>query len=121
MTFLADEVFDDGLEVLTDNVDEIHICSEEPVDYTGATSTYTLGDRQVTVNNPEDLPEGEGRRVTVDSFSDGNSTSDGDGTHIALVDTSDSKLYAVLELADTIEIDTTEDWSLDEVSIGIPL
>ena len=104
MAYLDDTVLDDGLDAgiaakaTATNLD-VHICSEEPVDYTGASTTYTLGNKaDVTVTGPA-AGDASGRKVTIDAITGGSVTGSDTATHWALVDTDATLLVAAQSLS----------------------
>ena len=53
MAYINDVELDALLQSIQDNVGTLHICSQEPADYTEASSTYTLGNKSApTVAEP---------------------------------------------------------------------
>lgn len=91
----ANEFFSGGFNGIRDNVDEMHFCSQEPADYSAATTTDSLGSVSMV---PGDFIEAEGdvsgRRLRVAEKTITGSN-DGIGDHIALVDTTNEILYYV--------------------------
>lgn len=87
MTYLHDDVLDDGLQVLTDATSTaLHICSQEPTTRTEAVTTYSLGSKtSPTVGSPTD-GDTSGRKVAISAITDGSVSATGSGTHWALVD-----------------------------------
>lgn len=91
---INDYIRDNGVNAVDTDVDAFHICSQDPATYAEATSTYTLGVKtSPTINAPAD-GTGGGRSVTMQAFSDGVPTHEGDATHWAMVDTVNSRLLA---------------------------
>ena len=120
MAFLNDGVLDAGLQQLTDNVNELHICSQEPTTYAEATSTYTLGNKATpAISAPQDRTGG-GREVEASAFSDGSVTADGTATHWAWVDTNASTLYAAKTLSSSQSVTNGNTFSLDAHDVAIP-
>lgn len=102
MAFLHDDVLDAALQEIIDNVDELHLCSQEPVTYTEATATYTLGNKATPSIGAQGDRTGGGREVEVAVFSDGTQTGSGTATHWALVDTLGSRLIATGDLTSSV-------------------
>ena len=120
MATLHNDVFDSGLSVLDTLADRLDITSEEAVDYTGATTTYTLGNKtSLTVGAPADRGAG-GRQVTVAAIEDGSVTADGTATHYAISDVSATKLLATGALDSGVAVTSGNTFSLDAIVIGIP-
>ena len=119
MATLSDDVFDSGLDYITTNVDELHICSAEPTTYAEATSTYSLGSDSVTVGAAADRGAG-GREVVVPAISGGSVTSTGTASHYALVKTGTSELIATGSLSSTQGVTSGDSFTLTSFAIGIP-
>lgn len=119
MATLSDNVFDSGLDHITSNANELHICSQEPVDYTEATSTYTLGNSAASVGAAQDRTAG-GREVVVAAISAGSVTASGTATHYAIVDTVTSELIATGSLSASISVTSGNNFALTQFEIGIP-
>lgn len=119
MATLSDDVFDSGLDYITANVDELHICSAEPTTYAEATSTYSLGSDSVTVGAAADRGAG-GREVVVPAISGGSVTATGTVTHYALVKTGTSELIATGSLSSTQGVTSGDSFTLTSFAIGIP-
>jgi len=120
MATLNNRVFDNGLSVLDTEANEIHITSQEAVDFTDATSTSTLGNStSLSIGAPQDRAGG-GREVVVASITDGSVTGNGTATHYAIVDTTNSRLLATGSLTASQEVTTGNSFTLSSVTIGIP-
>ena len=120
MATLNDRVFDNGLTVLDTEANAIHITSQEAADYTGATSTYTLGNStSLSIGAPQDR-SGGGREVVVAAITDGSVTATGTATHYAIVDTVNSRLLATGSLSASQSVTSGNTFTLSSVSIGIP-
>lgn len=105
MGFISDDVLDAGLAEITTNGDKVVICSSEPTTYTEANSTYKLGEKTsgISFTGPANGTP-DGRKVSLDSFTDGNVTATGTATHYALLDTTGSRLLAVGDLSSSIAV-----------------
>ena len=120
MAKLNDDARDNGLQQITDRVDEIHICSQEPTTFTEASSTYTLGNKtSPTISAPQD-GDTNGRKVEASAFSDGSVTATGTATHWAWVDTVNSILYATEALSSSQSVTSGNTFSLDAHAATIP-
>ena len=120
MAKLGDRVFDNGLTVLDTEANAIHITSQEAVDYTGATSTSTLGNStSLSVGAPADRTGG-GREVTVAAINDGLATGTGTASHYAVVDTVNLRLLAAGTLAASQPVTSGNTFTLASFTIGIP-
>lgn len=90
MASIDDRTFDSGLSTLSE-IDEFHVCSQEPLSY-AQVATYSLGNKSSpTITVPEDRGAG-GRQVRMTAISDGSVTADGTVTHYALIDTVNLRL-----------------------------
>lgn len=120
MAQLGDRVFDNGLSVLSDEADELHICSDEPATYNEATSTYSLGEKaSPTIAAPSDRTGG-GREVEVAAINDGSVTDTGTASHYAIVDTANSRLLAAGSLDTPQSVTNGNTFTLSSFTIGIP-
>ena len=120
MTTLGDRVFDNGLTVLDTEANAIHVTTQEVTTYTEATSTYTKGNStSLSIGAPADR-SGGGRKVTVAAISDGSITGDGDVTHYAIVDTTNSRLLATGALTASQTVTNGNTFTLASFDIGIP-
>lgn len=120
MATLNDRVFDNGLTVLDTEANAIHVTSQEASTYTGATSTYTLGNStSLSIAAPSDRTGG-GRKVTVAAITDGSVTGTGTATHYAIVDTSNSRLLATGSLTASQAVTSGNTFTLATFDIGIP-
>jgi hypothetical protein len=118
--FLHDDVFDNGLNALTNNTENLYICSTLPTTFTEASSTYKLGVKATpTVGAPADR-SGGGREVTVTAITDGSVTADGTAGYYALTDDSASKLLAQGSLSATQVVTNGNTFTLTSFKIGIP-
>lgn len=120
MPFINDRVFDNGLTVLDTEANRLDICSQEPVTYAEATSTYTLGNKtSLSVGAPGDRTP-NGRKVTVAAITDGTVTGTATATHWAIVDTSNSRLLATGSLSASQAVTSGNTFTLGAFDIGIP-
>ncbi|RLP22269.1 hypothetical protein [Mesorhizobium sp. YM1C-6-2] len=103
MAYIHPDVLDNGLAVLTADVDTLHYCSAEPTSYATAVS-LSLGSKSTpTVGSPT-AASPKGRRVIVSAVVDGAATGTGNITHWALVDAGASKLLAVGALVEPMAV-----------------
>lgn len=107
---LNDDVLDDGIQVLTDNVNALYICSQDPTTRTEAVLTYALGVKSSpTVSAPADGSP-DGRAVTIAEITDGSVTADGTATHWALVDA--TRLLATGTLSASASVTADDEFAL---------
>lgn len=120
MPMIADYIFDLALAELDTGATHLYICSQEPVTYAGAATTYKLGTKATpSVGAPADRTP-SGRRVTVAAFSDGTVDASGTATHWALCKTTGSTLMATGALASSQAVVSGNTFSLAAFDIGIP-
>ena len=120
MAYLHDDVLDNGLSVLDTLADRLYICSQQPANYTEASSTYALGNKDgITVSAPQD-GDASGRKVAVTAISDGSVTGTGTATHWAMVDVSDIKLLASYSLSSSQGVTSGNTFTLTTFDIEIP-
>lgn len=121
MTFLTDNALDYGVNYLTTNGSRIDVCSQEPVNYTEATSTYTKGNKTgVTVGSPQN-GDTSGRKVTIAAITNGSITSNGTVSHWALSKTTaTTELLAAKSLASSQAVTSGNTFSLAAIDIEIP-
>lgn len=118
MPFINDEVFDQGLDYADTNGTRIDICSQEPVSYAEATSTYTLGNKAGLNTGATQNGATDGRRVIVPAITDGSVTSSGTATHWALTDAS-AVLIATGALSASQAVTSGNTFTLTAISITI--
>jgi hypothetical protein len=119
MAYINDEVFDQGLDYADTNGTRIDICSQEPVSYAAATSTYTLGNKTGLNTGATQNGASSGRRVIVPAITDGSVTGTGTATHWALTDGS-AVLIATGALTSSQAVTSGNTFTLDAISITIP-
>lgn len=120
MATLHDDVFDNGLNILDTDTENLYICSQEPTTFAEASSTYALGVKATpAIAAPADRAGG-GREVVVSAITDGSVTADGTATHYALTDNSASKLLATGQLASSQGVSNGNPFTLTQFAIGIP-
>lgn len=117
MPYLNDEVFDQGLDYADTNGTRLDITSQEAVNYTEATSTYTLGNDTVNTGITQDGAT-DGRRVIVPAISAGTVTGTGTATHWALTN-GVSVLIATGALSASQAVTSGNTFSLDAISLTI--
>ena len=121
MTFLTDNALDSGLSYLTTNGSRMDICSQEPANYTEATSTYTLGNKtSVTTGSPTN-GDTSGRKVTIAAVTGGSVTGTGTASHWAYTKTTaTTELLAANSLASSQAVTSGNTWSMAAVDIESP-
>lgn len=117
MAFLADDIFDSGLNVLNTATTTIHITSQEATTRTEATSTYDLGNVSVSIPVASDR-SGGGRKVSVPAVTSGSVTDTNTATHYAIVD--GTRLLVTGSLSSSQAVTSGNTFSLATFDIGIP-
>lgn len=113
------DMLDAALNWVKNNVNIMHLCSAEPVDYTQASVTYSLGNVAIAGGDFTGPAYGDvsGRKITVGAKTDIVVTGDGDVTHVVLCDSVSSKLVYVqtctLEAVTTGNLTQTSAWDIE--------
>jgi hypothetical protein len=119
MAFLANDIFDSGLNVLNTATTTIHITSQEATTRTEAVTNYDLGDVSVSIPAAVDrTASGNGRKVVVPAVTTGSVTATGTATHYAIVD--GSRLLVTGSLSASQSVTSGNTFSLATFDIGIP-
>ncbi len=84
MAYLNDNVYDNGLSYIVTNGSRLDICSQEPVTYAGATSTYTLGNKTSLSVGALAAGSPNGRQTTIAAITGASVTGTGTATHWAI-------------------------------------
>lgn len=84
MAFMIDAALDAALDYLRTNGTRIDFCSQEPVSYAEATSTYTLANETGITLTANANGSPNGRRCTIPDTVSATVTADGTATHWAL-------------------------------------
>lgn len=124
MSFLHDDVLDGALAVITDNDDRFDICSQEPANYTEATSTYTLGNKDHGAAGSAWGAQADGdvsgRKISSTAVTDGSVTGTDTATHWASSDTGNTTLHAAGALSSSQAVTSGNTWSMASFDIEIP-
>lgn len=118
MPFLNDNVLDNGPAYIVANGSRMDICSQEPANWTEASSTYTLGNK--TGLSPGALENGSpsGRRTRIPAITDGSVTGTATATHWAFSKpTATEELLAAQALSAGQAVTGGNTFSLDAVDI----
>lgn len=119
---LSDAVLDGGLSVLHTMAAQIFLCSQDPANYTEASSTYALAVKNFGAGNAFGAPTARapnGRKVTSAPIADGSNIANGTATKWAVCGASGS-LYANGALATAQAAVAGEPFTLPAFDIGIP-
>lgn len=121
MPYINDTELDALLNSIQTNVGALHICSQEPLDYTEATVTYTLGNKaSPSVATPSDRTP-NGREIIVSAITDGSVTGTGTATHWAIVKTSaTTRLLCAGALSSSQAVTSGNTFTLTQFAIGVP-
>lgn len=98
VAMVGDRVLDYGLLETKNLADKIYICTQDPPDFTGATSTYAAGNKNFGAGNALTGPVAGtapiGRKVTTTAITDGTVTATVTAAKWAVVDSANSRLLA---------------------------
>jgi hypothetical protein len=123
MAFLNDRIYDNGLGVLAGEVNALHLCKSNPSTFAEATGSESVGSATgaalPSVSAPGVRAAG-GREVTVGAVTDGSVSATQLATHIALVDTSASRLLVTRALNASQNVTQGNTFTLTSFKIGIP-
>lgn len=119
MPFIADYCFDLALAGVA-SANKLTICSQEPVTYTEANATYTLGNKTTPSIGAAADRTPSGRKVTVSAITDGSVTGTGTASHWALVDTVNSRLLSTGALSASQAVTSGNTFTLAAFDVGIP-
>ena len=120
MPRLENPVYDAALQVLIDDGNRLDLCSQEPTNYTEATSTYSLGNQtSITIGTIAD-GDVSGRKVTVSATSGGTIGTTGTATHYAISDTTGTQLLAAGDLTTSQQVVSGNTFTTEAFDIEIP-
>jgi hypothetical protein len=121
MPYIPDSALDALLNDVQDDVETLHICSQEPADYTEAATTYTLGNKAAPTMAEPSERGGGGRESVVSAITDGDVTATGTATHWALVkDSATAKLQATGVLSAPQAVTNGNTFTLTQFAVGVP-
>lgn len=114
---------DNGLLGLKAQGTHIYICSQEPLTYADATSTYALGNQSFGAGNvftgPTDRTP-NGRKITTVAVTSGSVTGTGTAMRWAIVDSVNSRLLIDNDLAASQAVTAGNVFSIPAFDFGIP-
>lgn len=120
MAALHDDVFDNGLNTIDTNTENLHILSADPGLTWANIAANGLGNKATpAIAAPSDRVGG-GREVVVSAITDGSVTATGTATHFALTDDSASKILVSQALESSQVVTSGNTFTLTELSVGIP-
>jgi len=120
---LQDRVLDLGLNVLDIEATHLFICSQEPISFVEASSTYALGSKNWGAGAVFGAPAAgspNGRKVSSAAISDGVVSGTGTAAKWAITDNTNSRLLAVGSLAASQAVTAGNTFSLASFDIRIP-
>lgn len=120
MASISDYVLDAALSKLDLEANRIDITSQEATDYTGATSTYTLGNStSVSFGAPQN-GDTSGRKTTCAAITDGTVTGSGTATHYAITDTLNTRLLCTGVLTTSQSVVSGNTFTVAAFDVEIP-
>ena len=120
MPRIENPVFDAALQVLIDDGDRLDLCSQEPTNYTEATSTYSLGNQtSITIGTIAD-GDVSGRKVTVSATSGGTVDATGTATHYAISNVAGTQLLAAGDLTTSQQVVSGNTFTTEAFDIELP-
>jgi len=120
MSYLNDEVLDQGLDYFAGQTDiRVDICSQEPATYAEATTTYTLGNKTGLTAGATENGDTDGRKVVIPAITDGSVTGSGTATHYAISDVSGTALIAAGALSSSQAVTSGNTFTLGAIDITL--
>jgi len=116
-------VLNNGLIQLQATATHIFICSQEPLDFAGASTTYALGNMSFGAGLALTGPTARspnGSKVTTVAVTNGAVTGSGNASRWAVTDNVNSRLLVDNDLAAAQGVTAGNVWSLPAFDIGIP-
>jgi len=120
MPYIDDLVLDAALDFIDASVENLYICSQEPVSYAEAQTTYKLGTKSAPgITAPED-GDVTGRKVVITAITDGVVDATGNADSWALCDNSESLLLAAGPLDSPQDVTAANTFTLEAFDIEFP-
>lgn len=124
MAYVNDLVLDNGLSALKAAATHVYICSQEPANYTEASSTYAKGNKNFGAGNvfPNAIAAGSpsGRKLTSAPVTDGSVTASATVTHYAVVTSGSSRLDLANSLSASQAVISGNTFALAAFDIRLP-
>jgi len=121
MPYINDTDLDALLNSIDTDAETLYICSQEPTDYTEASATYALGDKNSLVVNAPTNRSPNGRECVIPAITDGDVTATGTATHWAICkDSATARLIATGALAASQAVTSGNVFTLTQFTIGVP-
>ena len=119
MPTLHSDVYDNGLNEIVNNANSLHLLNADPGVIFANIATMTLGNKSSpTINTPENHTTG--RKITIESISNGSTTATGTASHYALVDTTSSRILASGPVDSVVSLTSGVDFTTNSIYIAIP-
>jgi len=90
-----DDVLDGALNIIRNTANKLTVCRAQPTTYAEANATYKQAEVAVDSGDFTIADDASGRKVTVAQQADISITDSNNATHVALVDSGNSKLLYV--------------------------
>lgn len=124
MAYLNDNTLDNGLAALKSAADKVYICSAEPANYTEATSTYALGNKNWGAGSvfPAAIAAGSpsGRKLTTAAITNGSVTATATATHWSVVTSGSTRLEVAQSLSASQAVTNGNTFSLAAADVRLP-
>lgn len=120
---VGDYGLDNGLIGIRTLADKIYLCSQDPLTYTDAVSTYALANNVFGAGNAFGAPAvgaPNGRQITSVAITAGTVTGTGTATKYAVVDSVNSRLLANGSLASGQAVTAGNQFTLAPFNIRLP-
>jgi hypothetical protein len=123
MEMVGGSVLDNGLNTIHNNADKIYVCTQDPMSFADATTTYALGNNDFGVGLAFGAPTAgtpNGRQVASKQITAGNVTASGVAAKWAVVDSVNSVLLANGTLAAPLSVIAGNTFTLAPFTITLP-
>jgi hypothetical protein len=120
---VGDYALDNGLNGIKNFADKIYICTQDPLTFTDATSTYALGNKNFGVGACFGAPgpgAPNGRQISSTQITDGAVTGTATAAKWAVVDSVNSRLLANGSLAASQAVTAGNTFTLASFTIRLP-
>jgi len=120
---VGDYALDNGLNAVKNLADKIYICTNDPLTFVDATSTYALGNKNFGAGGCFGAPGAgspNGRVIASTQITDGSITATGTAAKWAVVDSANSRLLANGSLAASQAVTAGNTFTLASFNIRLP-
>lgn len=117
-----DRVLDLGLNVLDTETTHVELCSQQPANYTEASSTYNLGTMNFGAGAVFGSPAARspnGRKVAAVAVTAGVITGNGTATYEAWTDHANSRLHGAAPLVASQVVTSGNSWARASYDVGL--